>query len=145
MKKIMIAVSIVGFSILAQAHERHYDDPFAGRTEIQLRYVSDPTVPTSPPDSEFCADAPFEANGYVEGNLTAYRLRVRNDTTRLLPDKHRNRRGFARACIQIIDFTFAPFASPVPIYWQLSTSTTLAPSQRPGSACPAITTFPKQV
>lgn len=119
MKNIVIATSMMAFSVVAQAHGSYYHDSLPGRTAIQLRYVSDPTVPTVPPDPVFCAAAPFEANGYVEGHLTAYRLRVKDDTTRLLPDAPRNRRGFARACIQITDFEFKPFASPVPIYWQL--------------------------
>ena len=87
------------------------------RRLLQYRYVSDASVPTFPPPG-WCANAPFAANGYVEGDLTGF-LTLPSGRT-ILPKRHRGfTRGWARACLQITDFAFTPMVAEVRIHWEI--------------------------
>jgi hypothetical protein len=112
LKVVVVAVVLLPVAAIAQ--------DFQSRTALQYRYESDPTVPTMPPPP-FCDDAPFAANGYVEGQLSTYRTdpsgEVHVNKKKGIPHQSA---GFARACLEIIDFTFTPHVTSVPIYWELN-------------------------
>ena len=101
----------VGFVFVGEAEAQTPE-----RSYHQLRYVSDPGVPLFPPNAEVCARAPFEANGYVEGGLSTF---AADSHTGEVVESSVRGVGRARACIQFQDLSFAPFAHPVPIYWEL--------------------------
>ncbi|HET6612880.1 MAG TPA: hypothetical protein VFG83_12860 [Kofleriaceae bacterium] len=124
-----VSTGLLAFAVLlspriAFAHHHHDhghhhgDDGDDGlhRTYFQYRYTSDASVPPIPPDSEFCSRAPFSATLYVQGNLTRYALA----NTRVVEGHHPRAVGFARACVEITDLTFTPFAVPVKIFWEVT-------------------------
>lgn len=90
MRRLFAAVLLAGWSSAASAASH----------VVQFHSAEDPA---SPPDSSFCATAPFKVNLRLGASLYAYDL---GEQTAMIRHDHLRKIGSATACAQLTNFTF---------------------------------------